>query len=196
MPLVQCEFCPAKVRPDRLPEHVERVHPSHRSAIERARRDLKARERRGEISRPRAPLRLPWRYVAVGAAAVLVVLGIVYLAPYVPSNIGQHIHPTLRITINGQFIPLPGGIGISGPIVGSIHTHDADGVIHVESRDPKNLGDFFRVWGEPFGSDRIMSYVANATHGLTMTVDGQPNFEFDRLILRDGQAIAVAFGPR
>jgi hypothetical protein len=98
-----------------------------------------------------------------------------------------HIHAHLAVFDNGRLYALPGGIGIPGsqdeqsqygPVaVGGqcyfwLHTHTADGVIHVESplRSIFTLGDFFDVWRQPLTADRIASL-----HGkVSAFVDGKP----------------------
>ncbi len=200
MAFVKCEFCSANVKEERLPKHLEQVHPAERSAIVGAQQRVRDLEREGVVVKPRIPLQLPKRFILLATIAVLIVLLAIGLPSLLPGSTGQHIHPTLAITANGQSISIPGGIGISGTasgtIFGSIHTHDANGVIHVESQGPRTLGDFFAVWGEPFGSDRILSFVANEVNGLTMTVNGQPSTAFDRLVFEDDQAIAIVYGPK
>jgi hypothetical protein len=98
-----------------------------------------------------------------------------------------HIHSHLAVFDNGRVYAVPGGIGIPGsqdqqsqygPVaVGGqcyfwLHTHTADGVIHVESplRAIFTLGDFFDVWRQPLTNDRIASL-----HGkVTAFVNGKP----------------------
>lgn len=83
-----------------------------------------------------------------------------------------HIHSHLTLIVNGQEIAVPLGIGItpptqvvsgfvnSGGCFYSLHTHDATGIIHVESPVQKvyTLGDFFDVWGEPLGPRGMAGY--------------------------------------
>ena len=43
-----------------------------------------------------------------------------------------------------------------------LHTHNADGVIHIEPDTPAqarvySIGDFFTIWGKPFGSPSRMT---------------------------------------
>jgi hypothetical protein len=98
-----------------------------------------------------------------------------------------HIHAHLAVFDNGRQYAVPGGIGIPGsqaeqsqygPVaVGGqcyfwLHTHTADGVIHVESplRAIFTLGDFFDVWRQPLTDDRIASL-----HGkVSAFVNGKP----------------------
>jgi hypothetical protein len=77
-----------------------------------------------------------------------------------------HIHAHLTIFVNGSPRQVPAGIGVpgaqaqstaQGPFVSSgtcfywLHTHAADGIIHIESpiRRTYTLGDFFDEWGQP-----------------------------------------------
>ncbi|MEE9181614.1 MAG: hypothetical protein V3U33_03495 [candidate division NC10 bacterium] len=196
MAFVRCEFCSANVKEERLQRHIEQVHPAERSAIVEARQRLRDLRREGAVVKPKTPLRLPKRFILLATIAVLVVLLAISLPSLLPGSAGQHIHPTLAIIVNGESLTIPGGIGISGTIVGSIHTHSGDGIIHVESREARTLGDFFAVWGQPFGSDRVLSYVVDERNRLTMTVNGQPSSSFGRLVLEDDQAIVIFYGPR
>jgi hypothetical protein len=83
-----------------------------------------------------------------------------------------HIHAHLTIFVNGSPRQVPAGIGIpgaqpqstaQGPFVSSgtcfywLHTHAADGIIHIESpiRRTYTLGDFFDEWGLPLGPHQV-----------------------------------------
>jgi hypothetical protein len=82
-----------------------------------------------------------------------------------------HIHAHLTIFVNGSPRQVPAGIGIpgasaqntpQGPFITSgncfywLHTHAADGVIHIESPVQRayTLGEFFDEWGQPLGPGR------------------------------------------
>jgi hypothetical protein len=79
-----------------------------------------------------------------------------------------HIHAHLSIFVNGSPRQVPAGIGIpgaraqnsaQGPFISSgtcfywLHTHAADGIIHIESPVQRTytLGDLFDEWGQPLG---------------------------------------------
>jgi hypothetical protein len=83
-----------------------------------------------------------------------------------------HIHAHLTIFVNGSPRQVPAGIGIPGAqsqaapsgtfITGGtclywLHTHAADGIIHIESPIHRifTLGDVFDEWAQPLGPDRI-----------------------------------------
>jgi len=94
-----------------------------------------------------------------------------------------HIHAHLALFFNGQQIAIPCGIGIVKPFriengfvgVGSgfywLHTHDATGIIHIESPDARSytLGNFFDIWGEPLG----VRGVAGLNGAVCAFVDGK-----------------------
>jgi hypothetical protein len=97
-----------------------------------------------------------------------------------------HIHAHLTIFVNGSPRQVPAGIGIpgaraqdtpDGPFVDSgncfywLHTHAADGVIHIESpvRRAYTLGEFFDEWGLPLGPGQV----GPARGQVTALYDGQ-----------------------
>ena len=97
-----------------------------------------------------------------------------------------HIHTHLTIFVNGQQRQVPAGIGIpgavaqqtpAGPFVDSgtcfywLHTHAADGIIHIESPVQRayTLGEFFDEWGQPLSPTQV-----GPAHGkVTVLVNGQ-----------------------
>jgi hypothetical protein len=98
-----------------------------------------------------------------------------------------HIHVHLSVFVNGQQMQIPPGIGIPGAqgqqttgglfvTTGTcfywLHTHVADGIIHIESPTKKvyTLGNFFDIWGIPLST----SQVGPASGSVTAFVDGQP----------------------
>ena len=97
-----------------------------------------------------------------------------------------HIHAHLTIFVNGAARQVPAAIGIpgavaqqaqAGPFIGSgtcfywLHTHAADGIVHIESPVQRTytLGQFFDEWGQPLGPD-----VVGPAHGrVTVLVNGK-----------------------
>jgi hypothetical protein len=83
-----------------------------------------------------------------------------------------HVHAHLTVFVHGAPRSIPYGIGITspqvqntaaGPFVGAgtcfyfLHTHAADGIIHIESpvRRTYTLGDFFDIWGQQLGPRQV-----------------------------------------
>jgi len=95
-----------------------------------------------------------------------------------------HVHAHLALFHKGEQIAIPYGIGIVRPFqvkngfVGMgqgiywLHTHDATGIIHVESPDDRRytLANFFAIWGQPLNS-REVAGLKGAVHAF---VDGKP----------------------
>jgi hypothetical protein len=108
---------------------------------------------------------------------------------------GFHIHPILEIVVNGEKIPVPTNIGVQKTCMTALHTHTPDGVIHVESPEKRDytLADFFAVWNQPFSKDEILSYKADATHRVRITVDGTEVDTFESTLLKDGEHIIISY---
>lgn len=110
-----------------------------------------------------------------------------------------HIHQHIDVLIDGKAVAVPADIGINtaAGFLSEIHTHDATGIIHVES--PSNttfrLGQFFDIWGVRFdshcvggecdGNGRTLAVFVNGHR-----VDGDPR----AIILVEQQEIAVVLG--
>ena len=149
--------------------------------------------------------------VAIVAVAITIILGVVIstklttlIGPPVSAankTIIMHIHPVLKLTVDGKPVTLPTNIGIIPSLwrdhsldkygmramtmnmssMAPLHTHNSNGTIHVESNTvrPYTLGQFLDIWG---GVD---------TNGKTVkaTVDGVPVSDYRNIILRDKEQI-------
>ncbi|MBV9793434.1 MAG: hypothetical protein JO016_05780 [Actinobacteria bacterium] len=97
-----------------------------------------------------------------------------------------HIHTHLTIFVNGKQQQVPAGIGIphavaqqtsAGPFIDSgscfywLHTHAADGIIHIESPVHRSytLGDFFDEWHQPLSATQV----GPAQGKVTTIINGQ-----------------------
>lgn len=131
-----------------------------------------------------------------------------------------HVHPWLRIWIettpgSKYNITIPTAVGILNPSTSNgltgggscfepLHTHDASGIIHVESGstgDKYSLGDLFNVWKATpgynpipavdtgglgplpiiFNSTDILGFKPDATHTLSLLVDHQNSTQYGSL---------------
>ena len=83
-----------------------------------------------------------------------------------------HIHAHLTVFVNGSARQVPAAIGIPGAVAQStpagsfvgqgtcfywLHTHAADGIVHIESPVQRTytLGNFFDIWGQPLGPNQV-----------------------------------------
>ena len=109
----------------------------------------------------------------------------------------QHIHQHLTITVRGNPVTVPAGIGINQfeRYISPIHTHDSSGTIHIESgtTDTFTLGQFFDVWGVRLTADCIGGYCKKAGENLQVIADGAPVKEPRALPLHDKQEIQIHF---
>lgn len=105
-----------------------------------------------------------------------------------------HVHPHLKIIINGQEQTIPANTG-GAPCFLPIHTHDSSGSIHVENavQFDATLAEFFTIWKKTFTRDQILDSHVDATHEIVMTVDGQPSDAYENLILKDKQDIVIEY---
>jgi len=111
-------------------------------------------------------------------------------------NLGQHIHPDLFITMDGEASPVPANIGINPVCMAELHTHDATGKIHIETVSPAKemtLGQFFNVWGESLQKE---GYKLTATFGsTTVQYDANPSAVTDH-VLKDFEQMHLTYTKR
>ncbi len=99
-----------------------------------------------------------------------------------------HIHAHLAVFVNGRPGVVPEGIGIAPPrtveqsadgpfvLAGAcfywLHSHTADGVIHIESPTQRTytLGNYFDLWNQKLSATQV----ASATGPVTAYLDGRP----------------------
>jgi len=87
-------------------------------------------------------------------------------------QVAFHHHSRVTIYVNGHPRAVPYGVGIADPQLQPgvgvpfvyngacfswLHTHAADGIIHIESPKPRafTLGNFFDVWGQPLSPNQV-----------------------------------------
>jgi hypothetical protein len=108
-----------------------------------------------------------------------------------------HIHAHLSIIKDGQALAIPAHIGLDGCAY-ELHTHDASGVIHVETSAyrPVTLGQFFSVWGQSLTKKNVAGF-----SGLPVKVyvsDGSSLNEYTDdpagLVLSNHLAITLVLG--
>ncbi|MDE1876772.1 MAG: hypothetical protein KGH86_08115 [Thaumarchaeota archaeon] len=107
----------------------------------------------------------------------------------------MHIHPHLSMTIDGNPVVIPANIGIDSHLwnvhtldsygmtgMAPLHTHTADGVIHVESYKDQGytLGQFLDIWGIPIDN-----------YDVKVTVDGNPISDYRNHVFQDGEKIVM-----
>lgn len=113
----------------------------------------------------------------------------------------EHIHAQLQIFDRGKALTIPASVGIpqSADCLYWIHTHSADGFIHIESPVKRvfTLGQFFDIWGPDLSWTQAGP--VNAPHGkrLSVWVNGAAWHGHDPrdIVLRDHETIVIQNGP-
>lgn len=110
-----------------------------------------------------------------------------------------HIHAALHIYNDGLLVPVPADIGLEEAkhIETSLHTHDATGIIHMETthRFDFTLGDFFAVWGVKLGPAQVGGWTGLGGEKLHFFLNGHVLRDPAAHVLRNGDNIAIGYGP-
>ncbi len=172
----------------------------------------------GDVKRKRRQRALTTFAIAIVLIAIIVA-AVVFLRPP-PNNVPlpdylshcvtasqvYHSHPSVTVTVNGVGVQIP--VTFDSGCNQPIHTHTTDGVLHVETDQNRDytLGDWFLLWGHfensparaILNSSQIFGFKTDATHHLTMTVNGQNYTQTppqDYVFLRNAQTGANNCSP-
>lgn len=110
-----------------------------------------------------------------------------------------HIHPHLSVVIDGQPRDIPAEVGIDSGCMRAIHTHDASGIMHIESpvKADFTLSGFFSVWREALTSTKVLDRTIDpAVDRVAVFVDGQEVTTAGQTVLRDKTSYAVVVGRK
>lgn len=114
------------------------------------------------------------------------------------SQNGLHWHSNLTINILGKYQDIPAGIGLERLPHKPTHTHDRDGVIHMEFagkvlKEDIKLAKFFQVWAQTFNKDCIFDKCSGLDGKLKMLINGKENLEFENYAMQDSDKIEIIF---
>lgn len=195
---------------------------SRKEQKEQRRREREEQERRLAQQERRAR-RL--RLAAGGAAVVIVAVLVVALRPWEQASQSssgtlaynadglqdrieraglreggaEHVHPKLALSVRGKSVPVPANMGL-GAQHAPMHTHDPDGVMHVEGEPDPMLAEFMAVWGVRLTPRELGPYVTNGRERVRMWVKEPDAKSFKEvpvrpdLPLEDRMEIYLAFG--
>lgn len=114
-----------------------------------------------------------------------------------PEGVAQHLHVPVFVHVQGAPVEVPANVGVATDAVSPIHTHDAQGTVHVESAEVQDftLGQFFDVWGVRLTDECLGGSCATGDAGVRVysggeEVGGDPR----NVILEDTKAVVVTFG--
>lgn len=101
------------------------------------------------------------------------------------------IHVTLAIRVNGKYEQVPANIGITNGCLAEIHTHDTDGVVHINpgmSGKRLTFGTFFDVWERPMLRNGYNLLIVINSNGFAETEE-----VFRSMIFENGQQIVLEY---
>lgn len=109
--------------------------------------------------------------------------------PDIVSRGGIHWHPNISIYAQGEKQEVSANIGIGPGGMGSIHTHDTSGELHVEAaglvrKDDIKVKQFFRAWGKEMNS---------FGQNVVMTINGVENTELGEYVMQDKDKIELRY---
>jgi len=112
----------------------------------------------------------------------------------------EHIHAHLDVLVDGKPVAVPAGIGIdeAANTISPVHTHDAAGVIHIESptQAPFSLAQLFTEWQVALDHNRIGGLTTTGGNTLRAYVNGKEVTGNPAAItLQAHDEIALVYGP-
>ena len=112
----------------------------------------------------------------------------------------EHVHPKLAVKVRDKEIAVPANMGVGG-VHAPMHTHDPDGVMHVEGEPDPTLEEFMAMWGVRLTPRELGPHTSNDRERVRMWVrkPGAERFEEmpvrPELKLEDKQQIQLYYGP-
>lgn len=150
--------------------------------------------------------------IVIPAVIAVAVIGVVAALLYQPPEVlavsgvechsrefsNYHVHSHLDVFVDGQKQQVPAQVGIlsSPSCLFWLHTHGADGTIHVEAPEQKSftLGQFLDIWEQTHtGSAAFFNAVSDKT--VTAYVNGtQFGGDYRDIPLESRKQIVLAYG--
>jgi hypothetical protein len=112
-----------------------------------------------------------------------------------PEHLESHYHAHLALLRDGKHVKVPAliGIDLQHQCLYWLHTHDATGIMHIESPDTRTytLGNFFDVWGRPLSKTQ-----ADTLHGKLKVFIGNRPYSGDprNIVLKPHELITIEQG--
>ena len=109
-----------------------------------------------------------------------------------------HSHALLHIYDDGLLVEVPANVGFDerNKVYSSVHTHDPNGVIHMESSKPHRftLGELFTIWGVRFGDKTLGALEDDGENQVHVYVNGKPIENATDYVMRDLDNISIGYG--
>ena len=115
-----------------------------------------------------------------------------------PGRETYHVHARMNVYAEGKQVPVPLNVGIDQKTrtMSALHTHDAEGIIHIEADVPREvkLSEFFTIWGVKFSKDQLGGYKNEGGNTVQVFVNGKPVDDPENYIVKPKDLINVGYG--
>lgn len=115
-----------------------------------------------------------------------------------PGRETYHVHARLHVYVDGKQTPVPMNIGLNpqARLTSALHTHDAEGIVHIEADAPRDvkLSEFFTIWGVKFTKDQLGAYKNQADKTLQVFVNEKPVEDFENYLIKPKDEVIVGYG--
>ena len=111
-------------------------------------------------------------------------------------GLSLHIHPHLRIIIDGEEQAVPANMGVTPNCLRPMHTHDGTGIIHIESPRIRNftVEQLFGIWGKEFSDTQFMDTKLDGDRQLKVFVDQVEVTTGRQTIMKDKTSYVIMIG--
>jgi len=106
-----------------------------------------------------------------------------------------HIHSLVGVKVDGKLYAPPANIGIGQTCMYWVHTHNTDGIVHVEApiSVTPTLGDFLDLWESTYPDDPLQAAAREAAAAGRVTVD-DASYEGNALDLALADKLRIVLG--
>jgi hypothetical protein len=111
-----------------------------------------------------------------------------------------HLHAWLHVYVDGkaQTVPLNIGVDPATQTLAALHTHDSEGIIHMEADQEFDftLGQFMAVWGVAFAKDRLGSLTPKGDKQLQVYLNGKRVSDPVNVVMPEHGNLVIGYGKQ
>jgi hypothetical protein len=112
----------------------------------------------------------------------------------------SHTHAWLHVYVDGKQETVPANIGIdpATQTLTALHTHDAEGIVHMEADREFDftLGQFMAVWGVAFSKDRLGSLTPKGDKQLQVYLNGERVNDPVNVVMPEHGNLVIGYGKQ
>ena len=109
---------------------------------------------------------------------------------------GRRYGVHVEVFARGRVVIVPAGIGVSRGCSYAACTHEPTGVVEVRRGSQVTLGDFFRIWGQPLSTTRLVGFRTTGSAPVRAYVAGRRwRASLRSIPLRRHAEIVLELGP-